>query len=171
MSIIFMTAKLSSKSQASAETDETRIVTVRNIDQVLRWWGFFNQGLELINRETGWGERTDDFFRVLCHALKLGTSKSQILIQLGKDGTPLGYLIAVDNSTPYGLKSALIYAVYSNKLCPSTFMELVAEVTQWAKFEGYKQVQACSYRLNRTSVKLFSRYLNDKKFMVFSKIL
>lgn len=160
-----------SNPQPFVNTQPTRIVSLTNVDQIMRWWSFFSEGLAYMNRETKWGEEPLDFFKVLMHAIKVGGQKALILLHIGSDAVPLGYLIAVDNSAVFGPKSALIYAVYSNKQCPSTFMELVAETTAWAKTNEYRKVQACSYRLNRTSVKLFQRYLPSRKFMVFTKDL
>lgn len=147
---------------------KTRIVNLHTVDQVIRWWDFFATGLEFMNRETKWGESADNFFRVLMHALKAGESKAQILLHLAADATPLGFLVMVDNTPPFGRRSALIYAVFSNKKCPSSFMELVAEARAWAVTNDFRVVQACSYRLNRTSVKLYQRYLPGRKFMVFT---
>lgn len=147
------------------------MLQIRDVDQVMRWWHFFRNGLEVINRETKWNESRENFFRMLVHVIKIGDRKGQLLIQVDGALHPLGFLVAADNTPPFGDKSALIYAVYSNKLVPSTFMELIAEVSQWAMTEEYKQVQAVSYRLNRTSVKLFKKYLPDRKFMVFTKVL
>lgn len=149
-----------------------QVISITSVDQVLRWWKFFEEGLNYFNKELKWGKSSADFFKVLLHVATAHPSLGLVVVLVSEHGDPYGYVIAADNTNAFSHKTANIYAVYTNKKCPSSFMELRVEAEQWARSNEYKEVSAVSYRINGASDRWFKKNLKyTKNFMVYVKEL
>lgn len=153
-------------------TRPNRILTIGDLDQLIRWWKFLREGLDCINRETGWSKQAEDFLKFLMHVVDLSPDHGVILVLVSGAGIPYGYAVVVDNTNRSSQKTVNIYAVYTNKKCPSTLTELSAEAFQWAKSRGFREAQACSYRVTGASDRFFKRHFKfDRKFVVYQRTL
>lgn len=128
------------------------------------------EGLDFFRENIKWNKNPEDYFRALMHIMSLGEDRGLLLVLVSGGGTPLGYLAAVDTSSIFTGSQMTVYALYSNKKCSTTFVELCAEVEQWAKLKGFKEVVACSYRFSRAALRWFTGKLKFKReFIVFTK--
>lgn len=149
-----------------------RFVFINDLDQLQRWWPFLREGMEYIVKETDWNQNAEDFFKFLLHVVSVAPDNGAVMVLVSGAGQPYGYTVLVNNTHRFSPKTINVYAIYSNRKCPSTMTELAAESLQWARSRGYKEAQACSYRTNGSAIRFFEKHMQfDRKFMVFTRTL
>jgi len=149
-----------------------RVVTISNVDQVIRWWNLFKDGLDYCNNELKWKKEPGDFLKILLHIIALGPQDGFIAVLVSGGGQPYGFVVVVNNTNKFSKKTAHIYLMYSNSQCPSTVAELSAEAQAWSKNNNYEEVQACSYRFGGAALRWFQKKMGfTSKFIVFTKPL
>lgn len=136
-----------------------KLCLIESVEQLLGFWKFFQEGLESLNDTIGTREKvtSDSFFKLLIHVISKNPGFGIIGVLTSKNDKPLGFGVAF-NDTDIGLtKSAVVYAVYSNKRCPTTVKELQDIAETWARENGFHKLHACSRRLNGSVMRLFEK--------------
>ena len=130
------------------------IQIVATYDEVMAHWPMFLQGLDELNATTKRKKvPAGSFLRVL---LDIGASKLNGVNMLltSKNGKPLAYIVAFDNTSDYGEDKTLwVYCIYSNRKLVGAARMLFVELEKWAKERGYTEIQAQSGRTSGASIR------------------
>jgi len=129
---------------------------------VLDNWPFFLEGLGRLNDiVTTKSDAVDagTLLRFLLDCVVGRPTESAIYIVSSKNGKPLSYIIAADNSDTYHkTKSLLVYAIYSNKKSKTASRIAFDTVERWAKMSGYEEIQAYSPRASGAFLRFVKRF-------------
>lgn len=145
-----------------------------NPQQVLDNWAFFLEGLvELNNPQGARGDvHSEAFLKIALTIVDKGLDFGLVAMLTSVNGKPLGFGMAYDNTEPFCQRSAIVYAVYSNKKCPSTTKELLYHAEIWATNNGFKNLHACSRRFSGAGFRLFESIWGFRRVcIVFNKDL
>lgn len=151
-----------------------RFIDIDDIEKVTTYWPFLVSGLAELNKTCTNGDSVseDAFFKIVLSVVSRGKKNGRVTVLLNKNDNPLAYGIIFDNTEPFCKRSAVVYAVYSNKQCPTAVEELQAEAEQWATSMGFFELHAVSRRMNGSTIHLFERVWGFKRVaIVFKKEL
>jgi hypothetical protein len=160
----------SNAQQLAITNGETKVVHVNDGGQLCCWLPFFMEGLEYLRERTNWNVGSESFLKELFYAFNHSPKQGLVVVHVGASG-PLGFLIAADISRLPCSKVAQISAVYTNRECPSSFLELVSAAFQWGRAFGYVQMLAQSHKIRRSSVERFRKLFDGDPIITFTKSL
>jgi hypothetical protein len=160
----------SNDQQLSITPGETQVISVHDGGQLVCWLPFFMEGLEYLQERTNWNISSDAFLKAVFYAFNNSPKGGLVLVHVG-DGAPLGFLVAMDVSSPFTGRVAQIHSIYTNKLCPASFLELVSTAFQWAKTFGYERVQTDSHKVKRSALFRFKKMFDGDPIVTFTKTL
>lgn len=126
-----------------------KLLRVESYAKLVHYWDFFLEGLTAVRNDSQDnmpGVGNEEFFKTLI-SLATGERNGTILLLTSKNGKPLGYMVLIDVTLPYGEKTINCYLAYTNRKCPSTMQELRFEGERWSRENGFKRLQAISYRV------------------------
>lgn len=132
-------------------------VPLTKAQDVIDNWDFFAEGLNVLNNPQGArGDVTPPaLLNLVLNVVEKGLDFGIVALLKSKNGKNLGFGICYDNTEPYCMKSAIVYAVYSNKKSPTTTRELLYHGEKWAREHNFKDLHACSRRFSGASLRLF----------------
>ena len=146
------------------------IQKIDTFDSFQQNWPFLLEGLAVLRSSIGGNmpDMTEDEFFKMLLMMALEPERGIIMMLCSKNGKPLGYIAIHDITNWYAPKRANVYAIYSNSKCPSTLTELAFEGRKWGKEQGFKYVQACSFRFTGAAQRLFERKLGlHQRYIVY----
>lgn len=148
-----------------------KVITISSIEQLGRWWPFLKEGLQYFKDELKWDIHPIDYYKVILNVIAGYEDDGIVMVLVSGTGQPYGYIVAINNSNAYSKRTVNVYAVFTNRKCPSAFAELSAETAQWAKSKNYEEVQACSPRVSGASIRWFKKHGFTNPFLVFTRPL
>lgn len=153
----------------TANPEGFKVQRLRHVNDVLAFWGFFVEGLTALNRITRKDKNieTDVFLRVIMDTVSGDESEGAVWVFTSKNDKPLFFCIVFNNTSKYHkTKSLLTYAVYSNEKSATILRFSLAYTKDWARKNGYKELQAFSPRFSGAGYYLFEKVLGFKRFLV-----
>jgi hypothetical protein len=156
--------------QLAITNGETKVVHVTDGGQLVCWLPFFLEGLDYLRERTNWNVGQGDFLKELFYAFNHTPQEGIVIVHVSTSG-PLGFLVASNATRPGQPRVAQISAVYTNRTCPSSFLELVTAAFQWGKSFGYGQMFAQSHKVRRSSVERFRKLFDGDPIITFTKTL
>ena len=153
---------------------KNKLVVYKDPQAVIDDWAFFIEGLgEMLVPQAAKGAVTEEtYLKLILEVVRRGFGFGWVSKITDCNGRNLGYAVVFDNTEPFCAKSAMGYAMYSNKLCPTTSRELVFHAERWATANGFKQLHACSRRFSGAAFRLFEGHWGFRRAcVVFSKDL
>ena len=152
------------------EVEFFRMVDVRGIDQLIRFWPFLLEGLTSLNAITSSSQvDKNTLFRVCVDVATLSEDDGMIAIVMDKStNQPLSYTISFNNSHDYKKEKALlVYAIYSNRKSRTATRYGLNHVAEWAKSKGYDELHGNSPRITGAAVRLFENIFGFRKQALF----
>lgn len=148
-----------------------RIVDLMDCGSVAEFWPFFESGLGELNGTMTNGDAVsrEAFLRLLFRVIEMGPTRGRVSLLVSKSGKPLAFGIIFDNTEPFCRRSAIVYAVFSNHLCPTAVQELREEAERWARANGYAELHAVSRRINGATFRIFERQWGFRRTAVIFK--
>ena len=147
-----------------------QIKPINTFELFTEYWPFLLDGLKVLRATIGGNQpdlTSEEFFKMLL-MMALEKERGVILLLESKNGKPLGYIAIHDITGYFAAKRVNVYAIYSNSKCASTLSELNIAGRKWGKTNGYKYVQAASFRFTGAAQRLFERKLGLKqRFIVY----
>ena len=149
--------------------DFFRVVNVRGIKALQKFWPFLREGLFSLNKISADNRLTEEQLFRLCVDVALLDGTGKILIVLDSStGAPLSYTISTDNSNKYtGRRSLLVLAIYSNGKSRTATRYGLNEHAKLAREEGYVELHGYSSRITGAAVRLFETIFSFKKHSLF----
>jgi hypothetical protein len=149
------------------------IKRLTTLEDVQATWPFFLEGLGKLN-DLFHGTKTitpATFLRVITDTVNLGPERGYVVV--GEvDGVPTAYGIVFDNSIAYNPPSVLVYACYSVTKTSDATLEMLEVLEEWARTNGYQEVQAFSPRFSGSGFALFEkRFGFRRRLVLFAKSL
>lgn len=143
-------------------------------ESIIANWEFFLEGLSQLNNPQGArGDVNHEAFLKLTLAVAdKGLDFGLVALLTSCNDKPLGFGIMYENTEPFCERSAIVYAVYSNKKCPTATSELLAHGEEWARKHGIKHLHACSRSFSGARFRLFEKHWHFRRTcVVFTKPL
>ncbi len=149
-----------------------RMVDVRSIDTLMKYWSFIKEGLGSLNKISASSSVDVNILFKVCVDIVCADSKlGKVAIVLDKNnGEPLSYTISFENTCSYSTcRSLMVYAIYSNRKSRTATRWGLNWVADWAKKEGYKEMHGESPRVTGAAVRLFENIFGFRKHSLFLK--
>jgi len=129
--------------------------------EVIEWWPFFQEGVEALRdpRRARSDLSDKEWLNQLVHIALQPSSRGCVMLFTSKNDKPLGFMAVIEDSETIELKTALIYAGYSNEKYENAPVTGLAEVEKWARENGYSRLHLQTRRMNGASVKFFEKKL------------
>ena len=148
------------------------MVVITSLPELLAHWPFLLEGLAVLRNPQGArGDISPEtFFRICMHTVDKGMTYGLVALLTSTNDKPLGFGVMFENTEPGCQKSAIVYAVYSNKKYKHASKELLSFAEGWSRANDFKQIQACSRRFSGAAFQLFEQNWGFRRAcVVFTK--
>lgn len=141
---------------------------VKDTDQFMDLWPFFQEGREAINKRMNVNIGMDPYMRRMLSCI-YGCPDAGICVLYSKSGKKLGFGCAANTTTEYSeCKTLFIYFMYSNGLYLNTTKDLITWLRLFAKQNDYKRIVTETGHVSGGAVRFYQRKLGfTSRRMVF----
>lgn len=146
-----------------------KFVYITDLEPLLEAWPFLLEGLGTLNDPQGGRGNIEPerFFKILLRVALGDPEEGAVVVLTSKNDKPLGYIVFLNNTTPFDKKTLLVYAIYSNNKMAGTAKVLSVEMKRWARQHGFAKATAASFRLTGSAVRWFRRLGFQRKCIGF----
>lgn len=137
------------------------VLRLETYQEFLDWWPFFLGGHKVLTAPEGANMTdltTQEFFKTLIE-LVVYPERGFVAILQNKRSCPLGFIIAHDTTSNFRPKELTMFAIYTNNKCPTTTRELMFELKQWAREQGFQTLRASMFKRSGAALRFYNRVL------------
>lgn len=143
---------------------------VRGVDEVVAQWPFFAEGLTALNEPIAMPEQvtTETWMQALVESASTAESEALVAMTLNKNLRPLAFIVLFNNTSRYSKrKSALVYAIYSNRLNKHAARWTLMMAERWARQHGYQELHGYNAKVNSHGIRMCEWVFGFKRQKVF----
>lgn len=149
-------------------------IEIRSFQELLPWWPFFLEGLEVLNRLPSPKDAIDGdtFLKTVLQAIDMAPSRGMVLIVTSKNDKPLFWGVAVDNTASFRRRTMCVHSIYQNGKAQDVTLFALGHLEAWARRQGYEALQAFSPCMSGSRFRLFEkRWKFRRSAILFTKDL
>lgn len=149
------------KWKSSSGSQANQILRIGSYQDALSWWPFFLEGMDNLTDPKGANMSfltPDLLFKTLLE-LAVYPDRGFAGVLVNKNSVPLGFILAHDSTTSFRPRELTLFAIFTNHKCPSTTRELMYELKNWGRREGFQSLRATMPKRSGAAVRFFTRVL------------
>jgi len=151
-----------------------RVFEINTVEEVLKYWDFFLEGLTKANEAQYRKEQrlpVDRFFKQLLQTVALPVNERLISV-IEQDGKLLGFTVNFMVYKPNTHPQVWCYLAYSLGDNAFIMKELLQYGERWARERGYKEILSNSTRFTAAAFRMFEKRWRFRRVSItFSKLL